>query len=46
MNFTKDNLVIGIAGDIDPDKAKKYVDYVFGELPMLGKKGRFLNLKP
>ena len=38
MNFTKDNLVIGIAGDIDSDKAKKYVDYVFGELPMLGKK--------
>ena len=39
MNFFKDNLVIGIGGDIDSDKAKKYVDYVFGDLPMLGKKG-------
>ena len=38
LNFTKDNLVIGLAGDIDSDSAKKYVDYVFGKLPILGKK--------
>ena len=38
LNFTRDNLVIGLAGDIDSDSARKYVDYVFGELPTLGKK--------
>ena len=38
LNFTKDNLVIGLAGDIDSNSAKKYVDYVFGKLPTLGKK--------
>ena len=32
-NFTRDNLVIGLAGDIDADSAKKYIDFVFGELP-------------
>ena len=37
-NFTRDNLVIGLAGDIDADSAKKYIDFVFGELPLLGKK--------
>ena len=26
-------MVIGISGDIDPNLAKKYVDYVFGNLP-------------
>ena len=29
-SFIKDRLVIGISGDIDPNLAKKYVDYVFG----------------
>jgi len=33
-SFTKDRLVIGISGDIDPSLAKKYVDYVFGDLPI------------
>ena len=37
-NFTRDNLVIGLAGDIDADSAKKYIDFVFGELPLLGKR--------
>ena len=32
-SFIKDRLVIGISGDIDPNLAKKYVDYVFGDLP-------------
>ncbi len=32
-SFIKDRLVIGISGDIDPSLAKKYVDYVFGDLP-------------
>ena len=32
-NFTKNNLIIGLAGDIDSENAKKYIDYVFGELP-------------
>jgi len=32
-SFIKDRLVIGISGDIDPNLAKKYVDYVFGNLP-------------
>ncbi len=31
-SFIKDRLVIGISGDIDPSLAKKYVDYVFGDL--------------
>ena len=33
LNFTKDNLVIGLAGDIDSDSAKKYVDYVLVNFP-------------
>ena len=32
-SFIKDSLVIGISGDIDANLAKKYVDYVFGDLP-------------
>ena len=32
-SFTKNNLTIGIAGNIDSENAKKYIDYVFGELP-------------
>jgi zinc protease len=32
-SFTKNNLTIGVAGDIDSENAKKYIDYVFGELP-------------
>ena len=32
-SFIKDRLVIGISGDINPNLAKKYVDYVFGYLP-------------
>ena len=32
-SFIKNRLVIGISGDIEPDLAKKYVDYVFGDLP-------------
>ena len=32
-SFIKDRLVIGISGDIDSNLAKKYVDYVFGDLP-------------
>ncbi len=32
-SFIKNRLVIGIAGDIEPNLAKKYVDYVFGDLP-------------
>ncbi len=32
-SFIKDRLVIGISGDIESDLAKKYVDYVFGDLP-------------
>ena len=32
-SFIKDRLVIGISGDIEPNLAKKYVDYVFGDLP-------------
>ena len=32
--FTKNNLVIGIAGDINSDLAIKYMDYVFGDLPV------------
>ena len=29
INFTRDNLVIGLAGDIDAEAASKYIDYVF-----------------
>ena len=36
INFTRDNLVIGLAGDIDAEAASKYIDYVFGNLPLLG----------
>ena len=32
-SFIKNRLVIGISGDIEPNLAKKYVDYVFGDLP-------------
>ena len=32
-SFVKDRLFIGISGDIDSTLAKKYVDYVFGNLP-------------
>ena len=32
-SFIKNRLVIGISGDIEPNLAKKYVDYVFGNLP-------------
>ena len=32
-SFVKDRLVIGISGNIEPSLAKKYVDYVFGDLP-------------
>ena len=32
-SFTKSNLIIGIAGDVSPSLAKKYVEYVFGNLP-------------
>ena len=32
-SFTKNNLIIGVAGNIDSENAKKYIDYVFGELP-------------
>jgi zinc protease len=32
-SFTKNNLTIGVAGNIDSENAKKYIDYVFGELP-------------
>ena len=32
-SFIKDRLVIGISGDIDANLAKRYVDYVFGDLP-------------
>ena len=38
INFTRDNLVIGLAGDIDLNSAKKYIDYVFGDLPKLKEK--------
>ena len=33
-SITKNNLVIGIAGDINSELAKKYIDYVFGNLPI------------
>ena len=33
-SITKNNLVIGIAGDISSELAKKYIDYVFGNLPI------------
>ncbi len=45
MNFTKDNLVIGLAGDIDSNAAKKYIDYVFGELPQLGERRQIPKFK-
>ena len=32
-SITKNNLVIGIAGDINEELAKKYIDYAFGSLP-------------
>ena len=32
-SFIKDRLVIGISGDLDSNLAKKYIDYVFGDLP-------------
>lgn len=32
-SFTKNNLIIGVSGNIDSENAKKYIDYVFGELP-------------
>ncbi len=32
-SFIKDRLVVGLSGDLDPNLAKKYVDYVFGDLP-------------
>ena len=32
-SITKNNLVIGIAGDINEELAKKYIEYVFGSLP-------------
>jgi len=32
-SFIKDRLVIGISGDIESSLAKKYIDYVFGDLP-------------
>ena len=28
-SFIKDRLVVGLSGDLDPNLAKKYVDYVF-----------------
>ena len=33
-SITKNNLVIGIAGDINGELAKKYIEYVFGNLPI------------
>ena len=33
-SITKNNLVIGIAGDINSELAKKYIEYVFGNLPI------------
>ena len=33
QNFAKDNLVIGIAGDISAEKAKQITDFIFADLP-------------
>ena len=44
-NFTKNNLVIGIAGDIKSDLATKYIDYVFGDLPVSKEKVKQPNIK-
>ena len=33
-SITKNNLVIGIAGDINSELANKYIEYVFGKLPI------------
>ena len=43
--FTKNNLVIGIAGDIKSDLAIKYIDYVFGDLPVSKEKVKQPNIK-
>ena len=32
--FCRNNVYIGIAGSINKDLAKKYIDYVFGSLPL------------
>ncbi len=39
-NFNKNGLIIGIAGDIDEENAKKYIDYVFGDLPEKAKENK------
>tara|TARA_X000001036_G_scaffold163691_1_gene155363 strand:+ start:156 stop:1460 length:1305 start_codon:yes stop_codon:yes gene_type:complete len=43
--LTKNNLAIGIAGDINPDLAIKYIDYVFGDLPVSKEKVKQPNIK-
>ncbi len=40
LNFNKNGLTIGIAGDIDEQNAKKYIDYVFGDLPENAKESK------
>ena len=45
INFTRDNLVIGLAGDIDLTQAKKYIDYVFGDLPKLKEKRKIAKFE-
>ena len=43
-SITKNNLVIGISGQINAEQAKKYVDYVFGSLPVNEKRLSVDNL--
>jgi zinc protease len=49
-NFAKDNLIIGIAGDISAEKAKTTADYIFADLPENSQTTELnapeLNLKP
>ncbi|MBS91518.1 MAG: hypothetical protein CMM95_00490 [Rickettsiales bacterium] len=40
LNFNRNFLKIGIAGDIDEENAKKYIDYIFGDLPQNGKENK------
>ena len=49
-NFAKDNLIIGIAGDISAEKAKQITDFIFGALPQKSQNEELpapeMNLEP